>query len=1148
MTVSVDGRIAVVGIALRMPAAGTTGEYWRTIRSGRSHIRRFSAEELEAAGVEPALARSRDFVGATAPLAGITEFDAPFFSMSGREAALTDPQHRMFMECCHHALEDAGYAGDQSGIRTGVYASSGFHLYPFRSYLHSNALESLDSSFVSGLHRTVGGYTDFMATRTAFRLGLTGPALGLQSACSSSLVAVHLARQALLTDDVDLAVAGAAAVHVPQITGYAYARGSVLSRTGRCRPFDASADGTVGGNGVAAVVLKRLDRALADGDSVHAVILGSAVNNDGRTKQHFTAPSDKGQRDVVRRALAAAEVSAGSVGYVETHGTGTYKGDPIEFAALTRAFAEDTDRTGYCALGSVKANIGHLDVCSGLAGLIKAVLVVRHGTVPPLAGFDAANPLLALETSPFYLPTGLSRWPEDLFPRRAAVTSLGVGGTNVHMVVEEAPRRGRTSAAGGRGVAADRTPTLLPVSGLGRKALLAAATRLRRHLALNPAARPEDLMTTQALGRRHLRHRLVVFGETRAELARSLDDFISSEQEQEQEQAQEQEQEQREAAGRTPGRRRWTEGVVPRTRLAPVGWMFSGQGDNRPDMAAELYERFAPVRGTLDTCEEVFRDEYGRSLLAQLTGTGSAAGGAARPVPEDRQTALFALQAAQCELWRELRGEPSAVAGHSVGEYGALYAAGALSLEDGLRITAERGRLMEAGCADGRMLAVFAGHEAVSRVLAECRGLDLAAVNGERHHVVAGPAEAVGRAAGLLAARSVRVHQLAVDRAFHSHLVEPVLDELEALAARLQLRPTRLPYVSAVDGAVRPEHWVPDAAYLRRQAREAVRFDRVLEQLTGMGCTLLQELGPGSVLSGLAARAEPAATALPTVRAGGGLTPLWTAMAELHCRGYALGWREAVGWSGGRRVPMPGYPFQRKSYWTGPELVESPGEKKADEDEGGSVMTRPEEEALAQVIRLTADHLGLDEAECEAEVPFFDLGADSLRMINLLQDIEHLYGVKVAVRELFEGVDTPLLLARLVARRTAGEPRTPAEAAASPASGTAPVREAAPVHLPAPAQAPAPGEDLRAAPRPAPEGGPAPNVPEQAAAGAVTGLAAPPAGGEGPFATQASLDALTAQVNQLVEIQMQLMQQVSELLAAGLQAPSDGRTAGLVAR
>ncbi|GGO54695.1 hypothetical protein GCM10012287_44240 [Streptomyces daqingensis] len=1125
MTASTDSRTAVVGIALRMPGAGTAGEFWRTIRSGRSHIRRFTPDELEAAGVEPALARSPGYVGATAPLSGIAEFDAPFFSMSGREAALTDPQHRLFMECCHHALEDAGYAGEQSGVRTGVYATSGFHLYPFRSYLHSNVLESLDGSFLSGLHRTVGGHTDFIATRTAFRLGLKGPAFGLQSACSSSLVAVHLARQALLTGEVDLAVAGAAAVHVPQITGYEHAGGSVLSGTGRCRPFDASADGTVGGNGVAAVVLKRLDRALADGDTVHAVILGSAVNNDGRTKQHFTAPSGEGQRDVIRQALASAEVSAETIGYVETHGTGTYKGDPIEFGALSEAFAEDTDRTGYCAIGAVKANIGHLDVASGLAGLIKAVLVLRHGTVPPLAGLASANPLLALEGSPFYLPTEPGRWPRDLSPRRASVTSLGVGGTNVHMVVEEAPRsrsRGRAPAPSGGG-AGERTPTLLPVSGLGRQALLAAATRLRGHLALRPAARLEDLMTTQALGRRHLRHRLVVFGRTRTELAHALDDFISSAEEQQADEpstAPSREQPSREqgpqgewerpGAGRTSARRRWTEGVVPRTRLAPVGWMFSGQGDNRPGMAGELYARFTPVRRTLDACEEQFRDEHGRSLLVQLTGAGSQADRVAEQVPEDGQAVLFALQAAQCELWRALHGEPSAVAGHSVGEYGALYGAGALSLEDGLRLTAERGRLMETGCAGGAMLAVFAGEEAVTRVLAECRGLELAAVNGERHQVVAGPVEEVERAAALLAARSVRVHRLAVGRAFHSHLVEPVLDELEALAARAGLRPTRLPFVSAVDGAVRPADWVPDAAYLRRQAREAVRFDRVLEQFAGLGCAVLQELGPGAVLSGLAARAGLSVTALPTVRAGGQLTPLWTAVAEMHCRGYALDWREAVGWSGGGRVPMPGYPFQRKSYWTGPELVESPAPEKAEEDEGGPVMTRAEEEALAHVIRLTADHLGIDEAECEAEVPFFDLGADSLRMINLLQDVEHLYGVKVAVREVFEGVDTPLLLARLVAERSGSEARMPAEETPSPADGPD-----------TPGQLPAPTAESGSADGPAP------------AAAA-------------PYATQASVDALTAQVNQLMQIQMQLMQQVSELLAAGLQAaPSDGRTAGV---
>lgn len=1100
MSAATDRGVAVVGIALRLPGANSTGEYWRTIRRGRTHIRRFTADELTAAGVDPELAASPGFVGATAPLSRIAEFDAPFFSMSGKESTLTDPQHRMFLECCHHALEDAGYAGEQRGTAVGVYASGGYQLFGLRTYLHHSTARSLDDSWLSGLHRTLGGTTDFIATRAAFRLGLNGPAFGVQSACSSSLVGVHLARQALLTGDVDLAVAGAAAVHVPQVTGYAHVKGSVLSPTGRCRPFDAAADGTVVGNGVAAVVLKRLDRALADGDTVHAVILGSAVNNDGATKQHFTAPSAEGQRTVIRRALAAAGVSADTVGYVETHGTGTFKGDPIEFDALTRAFAEDTRRTGYCALGSVKANIGHADVCSGLAGLIKAVLVLRHGTVPPLAGLTDPNPRLDLAGSPFRLPTEPGRWPEQPHPRRAGVTSLGVGGTNVHVVLEEAPGRWRTARRSRTPSAAGRVPAVLPVSGLGREALLAAAARLRRHLALAPAARAEDLVTTQALGRRHLRHRLVVFGETRAELARGLDDFLAAAAREE-------------PGGGGPGRRSWTEGVVPRTRLAPVGWMFSGQGDRLTGAAAESYERFAPVRRTLDVCEEQYRDEHGRSLLAGLTDTAAAA-------PEDGQAQLFALQAAQTALWRELCDGPAAVAGHSAGAYAALHAAGALSLADGLRITAERGRLMTQGCAEGSMLAVFAGPDEVSRVLAECPGAEVAAVNGERRHVLSGTPEAVDEAARLLAGRSVRVRRLAVDRAFHSRLVEPVLDELESCAGEFTFRPVRLPYVSAVDGAVREEGWAPDAAYLRRQARETVRFDRVLGHFAGLGCTLLQELGPGAVLSGLAALAEPAPAALPTVVPGSGAAAVWEAFAELYCRGYAVDWPAAVGGCGGGRVPLPGYPFRRRTYWTGPELVELPGEradeKQADGDEGVSAMTGAQEEALAHVIRLTAEHLGLEEADCGAEVPFFDLGADSLRMINLLQDLEHAFGVKVAVRELFEEADTPLALARLLAERSGGG-----------------LREAAPAE--------APGVQAEAGPA---AGQTVDGQPDAGQSASVRPVAAADSVAEGPFATQASVDALTAQVNQLVQIQMRLMQQVSDLLAAGLPASPNGGASG----
>lgn len=403
-------------MALRFPGADTPEQYWRDIRAGVSHVRRFTATEFAAAGIPEAEYGAEGFVGAAALLdgdghGGIDGFDAGFFGMSGREAALTDPQQRLFLECCFHALEDGGYAGHDESLRTGVYGSAGYRLYSLHSYLAENlATEARSGDWMTVKQVQVGNYPDFTANRAAFRLGLTGPAINVATACSSSLVSVHLACQALRAGDADLMLVGSAALHLPQVTGHRHVKGSTLSRTGAVRAFDAGADGTVGGNGVAAVLLKPLDRALADGDTVHAVILGSSVTNDGAAKTGFAAPGVAGQRDAVLGALRSAGVPAESVGYVEAHGTGTFKGDPIEFAALTEAFRRHTDRTGFCALGSTKPAIGHLDSAAGLAGLIKAVLVLRHGIVPPLVNFRAPNPALAVESSPFVLPARETAW------------------------------------------------------------------------------------------------------------------------------------------------------------------------------------------------------------------------------------------------------------------------------------------------------------------------------------------------------------------------------------------------------------------------------------------------------------------------------------------------------------------------------------------------------------------------------------------------------------------------------------------------------------------------------------------------------------------------------------------------------------------
>ncbi|MEU3185196.1 type I polyketide synthase [Streptomyces sp. NPDC006923] len=1037
-----EERIAVIGMALRFPGADTAERYWRDIRGGVSHVRRFTDAEFAAAGVPPAEYRADGFTGASALLDGIDGFDAEFFGMSGREATVTDPQQRLFLECCYKALEDGGYAGAGDDLRIGVYASTGYRLYSLHSYLAGNlAGEAGSGDWMTVKQIQVGNYPDFTANRAAFRLGLTGPAVNVATACSSALVSVHLACQALRAGDADLMVVGAAALHVPQVTGHRHMKGSTISRTGTVRAFDADADGTVGGNGVAAVLLKPLERALADGDTVHAVILGSAVTNDGAAKAGFAAPSVAGQRDAVLGALRAAGVPADSVGYLETHGTGTLKGDPIEFAGLTEAFRRHTDRVGFCALGSAKPAIGHLDSAAGLAGLIKAVLVLRHGIVPPLVNFSRPNPALALATSPFLLPERERAWPVGGDgPRRAGVHSIGLGGTNAHVVLEQAPPPVAAAVAG----AAD-APRLLPLSGHSRAALVAYARAFRDHLARHPATAPADLVVSTALGRRHLRHRLVVTAE---DARTGLDAFLAG----------------------VPSDTYTTGTVAGPDRPAGSVFLFSGQGGGRPGTAAGLAARFPVVAGVLARCARVYAEETGDGdfLDRLVRGAGPAGWDTAFAQP-----ALFALQIAQARLWEHLGVTPSLVAGHSAGEYAALCAAGALSTEDAMRLMCRRGRLMRSA-AEGAMLAVFVTETRVKELLGAVGELELAAVNGPRHHVVAGPPGAVATARDLLAARGEAYEPLAVDRAFHSALLDPVLDELRAAAGRARPRPLRIAFVSGLDGVVRPPGWLPDPGYLVRQAREPVDFHAVLRTVApdAGGPAVLLELGPGATLTGMARRALPGVAAAPTRR-------LWEAVALLHCSGAGIDWAALLAGGGGRRVPLPTYPFQHQSYWTGPPPVPVSARDYDRPTEDG--MT--EQAVLERVLALTARHLGYPLPEVGADRSYVGLGADSLQLVGMVRQLEAEFGAELAIREILEEAGTPRLTARLITARTA-PPEPEPEAQPEPEPG--------------------------AVPRPGPE----------------------PA-----YATRAEIEELSRQIRQLAQAQSAMLTQLSDAVALLTGAP-----------
>ncbi|MEU5455869.1 type I polyketide synthase [Streptomyces globisporus] len=1007
-----DDRIAVIGTALRFPGADTPEAYWRDIRAGRSRVRRFTRAEFAAAGVPAAEYERPGFGGASAPLEGVDGFDAGFFGMSGREAELTDPQQRLFLECCFHALEDGGYAGgedryaglDGGSVRIGVYGSSGYRLYSLHSYLaHHLAAEAGSGDWMTAKQVQVGNYTDFTATRAAFRLGLTGPALTVSTACSSALVSVHLACQALRAGDADLMLVGSAALHLPQVSGHVPVKGSTLSPTGTVRAFDADADGTAGGNGAAAVLLKPLERALADGDTVHAVILGSAVANDGADKRGFAAPGVAGQRDAVLGALRAADLDAATIGYVEAHGTGTLKGDPIEFAALTEAFRAHTDRTGFCALGSTKPAIGHLDSAAGLAGLIKAVEVLRHGIVPPLVNFARPNPALAVDDSPFLLPVRERAWPLAGV-RRAGVHSIGMGGTNAHVILEQAPEAVPAPPA----PPAAPVPALLPLSAADGEALRAYATALRDHLADGARPSPADLLTTTALGRRLLPHRLVV---TAADPVAGLEAFLSG----------------------APAGEAYTTGVADGVRDPAPVFLFSGQGGGHPGMGAELAARFPVVAEVLESCARVYAEETGRDdFLDRIVGGQ----GSARWDTAFAQPALFALQLAQARLWERLGVTPARVAGHSVGAYAALCVAGALDTEDAMRLVCGRGRLMQERSAPGAMVSVFVPRVRVRELLAAVPGLELAVVNGATHQVLGGSPEAVEAVRALLAARGEAYEVLTVDRAFHTALLDAALEEFRVLADKTEPRPLHTEFIDGIDGTVRPAGWRPDAAYLVAQARRTADFAAVMAKLGP--APLLLELGPSAVLTGLVRRASPDAVCLPTRD--------WErAVAALHCAGAGVDWAALLDGCGGRRVRLPTYPFQRRSHWRGPAPYVHPSPRSTEDR-----MT--EQAVLDRVLELTARHLGHRSDEVSADRTFVGLGADSLQLIGMVRQLEAEFGTEISMREVLEEAGTPRLTAALIAGRTAPSVAPPPSAAPLPASATL-TAPAAP--RPAPLAAPA---------------------------------------------------------------------------------------------
>ncbi|MEW6733418.1 MAG: SDR family NAD(P)-dependent oxidoreductase [Acidobacteriota bacterium] len=881
--------IAVIGMAGRFPKANNLSEFWQNLCNGVEGIEFFSTEQWEALAVDPLTHADTNFVKAAATLDGIELFDAAFFGISHKEAEITDPQHRLLLECAWQALENAGYNPEVYPGTIGVYAGATINTYLLLNILTNPELvNSLDK-----LQINIGNGADFLTTRISYKLNLRGPSYTVQSACSTSLLAIHIACQSLLNEECDMALAGGASINVSLRTGYHYQEGGIVSPDGHCRAFDEKGQGTVFGSGVGVVVLKRLKNAISDGDLIHAVIRGSAINNDGSLKVGYTAPGVDGQAEVITEAIANAGVTADTITYIEAHGTATALGDPIEVAALTKAFRNYTEQKQFCAIGSVKTNIGHLDAAAGVTGFIKTVLALKHKMLPASLHFTHPNPAIDFDNSPFYVNTRLCEWKTVDTPRRAGVSAFGVGGTNAHVILEEAPTRKEMPTV--------RPWQLLLLSGKTSNVLETAATNLADYLQQQTNINLADVAYTLQVGRKHFNYR-------RAIICHSVDDAVNR-------------------LGTIDNPYVITD--YQENSNQPVIFMFTGQGSQYAHMGAELY-RFEPVfREQVQICAEILTAHLGINIQTLLYPDDIDTEEISYQIDQTwlAQPAIFVVEYALAKLWMSWGIYPTAMLGHSIGEYVAACLAGVFSLTDALALISIRGRLMQQLPA-GAMLAVPLSEDELSARLV--KGLAIAAVNGPTSCVVSGAIDTIDELQQQLAMEGFACKRLNTSHAFHSEMMAPIVDQFVEQVSKVKLNRPQIRYLSNLTGDWIKESEACDPNYWGKQLRHTVRFSENLEKLFNEQKSILLEVGVGETLTRLANRhpkSRGRAVAISSLSIPNAQEPeivrLLKAVAQLWLAGADIDWNGFYANEQRYRVELPSYPFERQRYWIEPKTATS---------------------------------------------------------------------------------------------------------------------------------------------------------------------------------------------------------------------------------
>ncbi|MEO0398641.1 MAG: type I polyketide synthase [Pseudomonadota bacterium] len=884
--------VAIVGMAGRFPGAPDVATFWENIKAGRDSVTRFSPDALE---IPIDGADGPDYVCAKGMLDDVDKFDARFFGYLPKEAALMDPQHRVFLEMCWEALETAGLDPARYPGAVGVYAGCYMDTYVLWNLcsdeqFRANLVESIQ---VGSLQTELGNDKDYLATRVAFKLGLRGPAMTLQTACSTSLVAIATACQALESYACDAALAGGVTIVLPQKKGYFYKEGSMLSPDGRCRTFDEKAAGTVFSNGAAVLVLKRLEDAIADRDTIYAVIRGYATNNDGGDKVSYTAPSVEGQAEVIALALEMADIPARSIGLVEAHGTATPLGDPIEIGGLTKAYRRDTEDTNYCAIGSVKANLGHLDVASGAIGLIKTSLALHEKVLPPQINFSNPNPKINFAETPFYVNTALTPWTSAGVPRRAGVSSFGVGGTNAHIVVEEAPISASSVTPSGR--SSSHAPVILPISAKTEDGLFRQAERLSAHFSSIADDALTDAAHTLQMGRSAFTHRAAVVARTSEQAAEGFKAVIRS--------------------------------ISPKSSSPELVFVIPGQGAQRPGMARALYDGEPVFREVIDVVADTLRadPEFGEDLRDLLLWTpetsalDETAAGAALAQTARAQPALYAYHSGLIRLLEHWGLKADALIGHSIGEFAAAAASGVFSLEDGARFVAARGRLMQA-MAPGTMLALRHPAEEIGRRLPPM--LAIAAVNSPNVTVISGLTEDIDAFAATLDADGVSATALKTSHAFHSPMMDDAATAFADYLVGADLAPAERNIISTASGRLEDGSVFAEPAYWSNQIRKPVLFADAATSASKED-RIFVDLGPGAALSGMIRQTlggdAPSIVSCGNAGAeGDAWTGLLQAAGDLWTEGADLDW-SIFDTGTAKKTALPTYPFERQRHWIDPK-------------------------------------------------------------------------------------------------------------------------------------------------------------------------------------------------------------------------------------